>query len=564
MRTEERSNYSTYYTFRKIKLYHLLITAFILFLFIISYYNNYYHNDVNDNGYSSEIPFVDNSVQNMKCPHYKIALFIFSQMEQVDKRMLMREELFGITDNLIPCMKQDTTEIFYRFLANKSKKIDMSILHSYTAEKMEFNDIIEIDIQHSDDLHHYLLENAKSLQEKCTTFDHLVIIDTFTMINLEKIKNKISTSTLVTDTQKLVWGSFNSNRTENMAVIIGASAIQPILDNLKFKLNHTSILSSLYLYHKKYPNKKIPSDLIFINDPISIIEWPNTITSIECADCVVAIGHIYQDVEIKQIKNELNIPTTLPCNARSDLKMYSKETASKFRPNVAVVTSSFLYKDNCMLEAGFLSAKNKREYAEMHGYAFVSRSAEFAQQLYHDRKPVWGKIDAIEKLLPYYEWLIWLDMDAIFVNRSLTVERFLEMCEEKVGGKEEFEKINIIVARPINDKMINAGVFLIKNSAWTRDLLRRGIQPRYDFSYTGSLEQEAMRDAIRHPYWRKNVLNLEYDDHSLNTFPDRYVRGDFIVHYAPIGGCPAAPVLRGLSNVKVLEEFPNAEISIPF
>lgn len=59
-------------------------------------------------------------------------------------------------------------------------------------------------------------------------------------------------------------------------------------------------------------------------------------------------------------------------------------------------------------------------------------------------------------------------------------------------------------------------------------------------------------------------MNLEYDDHSLNTFPDRYVRGDYIVHYAPIGGCPAAPVLRGLSNVKVLEEFPNAEISIPF
>jgi hypothetical protein len=325
------------------------------------------------------------------------------------------------------------------------------------------------------------------------------------MINLEKIKNQISSSTLATDMQKMVWGSFNSNRTENMAVIVGSSAVQPILDNLKFKLNYTSIISSLYLYHEKYPNEKIPSDLIFINDPISIIEWPNTITSIECVDCIVAIGHIYQDVEIKQIKNELGISTTLPCNVRSDLKIYSKEKISKLRPNIAVVTSSFLYKDNCMLEAGSLSAKNKREYAEKHGYAFVSRSTEFSQQLYRDRRPVWGKIDALEKILPYYEWLIWLDMDAIFVNRSLTIERFLEMCEERVGGKEAFEEINFIVARPVSDKMINAGVFLIRNSAWARDFLRRGIQARYDFSYDASLEQSAMRDTIKHPYWRKNV-----------------------------------------------------------
>ncbi|GBB93376.1 hypothetical protein RclHR1_02160002 [Rhizophagus clarus] len=349
-----------------------------------------------------------------------------------------------------------------------------------------------------------------------------------------------------------------------MAVIIGSLAVQSILNNLKFKLNNTSIISSLYLYHGKYPEKKIPDDLIFINDAINIIEWPNTVADIECVDCVFAIGHVYQDVEIKQIKNELGISITLPCNVRSNLNIYSKGKKSKSRPNIAVVTSSFLYKDNCMVEVGPLSANNKREYAEMHGYAFISRSVEFAQNAYRDRKLVWGKVDAIEKLLPYYEWIIWLDMDAIFVNKSLTVEHLLEMFEERVGGKEEFEKINMIVARPVGDRMINAGVFLIRNSDWAKDFLRRGIQARYDLSYADSLEQAAMRDAIRHPFWRKNVLYLDNDDHSINTFPDRYVRGDYIVHYAPVGGCPAAPVLKGLANVKLLEEFPDTIISIPF
>ncbi|GBB93375.1 hypothetical protein RclHR1_02160001 [Rhizophagus clarus] len=160
MGTGEQSNLSYYVKsqFRKLRLYHLLIASFILFLLIIPYYNNYYHNDFIDNGYSPELPFVDNLVQNMTCPHYKIGLFIFSQSEQVDKRNLMREELFGITDNIIPCMRQDTTEIFYKFVVNKSEEINMSTLHLYTAEKMEYNDIVEIDIQNSDDWHQYLLE----------------------------------------------------------------------------------------------------------------------------------------------------------------------------------------------------------------------------------------------------------------------------------------------------------------------------------------------------------------------------------------------------------------------
>ncbi|RIA98999.1 Glycosyltransferase Family 34 protein [Glomus cerebriforme] len=441
----------------------------------------------------------------MTCPHYKTVLFISSEMEQIDKRMLMREELFGITDNLIPCMKQDTTEILYKFFVRKSENIDEKLLYLYKTEQMEYyNDIVEVDVQQSDDWHQSLLEHAQSLQESCTTFDHLILIDIFTMINLEKVQNKILSS--MDDTRKMVWGSFVSNRTENMAVIMGSSAIQPILNNLNLKLNYTSIISSLYFYNQNNPNEKILDDLIFINDPISILEWPNSIKGIDCIDCIFAIGHLYQDLEIRNIKNELNISTTLPCNARSDLKMYSKETTSKSRSNIAVLSSSFLYDDSCMVKAGLLSSKNKREYAEKYGYAFVPRSTEFIQQIYQKRRAVWGKIDAIEKVLPYYEWLLWIDMDAIFVNRSISIEKLLKDCEERAGGKKAFEKINLIIARPVGDKMINAGVFLVRNSDWARDFFRHGVQPRYDLS-TGrnSLEQQAIRDSIKKPYWGPNV-----------------------------------------------------------
>jgi hypothetical protein len=338
-----------------------------------------------------------------------------------------------------------------------------------------------------------------------------VLIDVYTLIDIEKILNKISSSVIanqtIPNTQKMVWGSFSSNITDNMAVIIGSSAIEPILKHPDYtSTNYTSVISRFYHYHLNNPTISIPDDLVLIDDPISIVEWPNSIKSIPCVDCVVAVGHIYQNWEVRKIKDNLDIPTILPCKVRSDLDMYSKYT-SKLRPKIVIVTSSFLYHDNCMLEAAPISAQNKREYAERHGYAFVSRSTEFVQQVYRRRREVWGKIDAVEKVLPYYEWLVWLDMDAIFVNRTLSVESLLKMSEERVGGKENFDKINLIVARPVGDDMINAGVFLIRNSEWARDFIRAGVQSRIDRAYRGMKEQQAMRDAIKSPKWKPNVSN---------------------------------------------------------
>jgi hypothetical protein len=57
---------------------------------------------------------------------------------------------------------------------------------------------------------------------------------------------------------------------------------------------------------------------------------------------------------------------------------------------------------------------------------------------------------------------------------------------------------------------------------------------------------------------------LDGDDHTINTFPDRYIRGDYIVHYAPEEGCPADPVLSGLSKVIMMEESPDYELVLPF
>ena len=54
------------------------------------------------------------------------------------------------------------------------------------------------------------------------------------------------------------------------------------------------------------------------------------------------------------------------------------------------------------------------------------------------------------------------------------------------------------------------------------------------------------------------------DDHTINTFPDRYLRGDYVVHYAPEEGCPAKPVINGIKKVQMMEQYPDNEIPMSF
>ena len=42
---------------------------------------------------------------------------------------------------------------------------------------------------------------------------------------------------------------------------------------------------------------------------------------------------------------------------------------------------------------------------------------------------------------------------------------------------------------------------------------------------------------------------FDNDEHTMNTFPDFYEPGDFIVHLAP-DGCPAVPILETLRRLK--------------
>lgn len=257
-------------------------------------------------------------------------------------------------------------------------------------------------------------------------------------------------------------------------------------------------------------------------------EWKNSIESVDESSLV--ISNVYQDKDFHLLSQNY---------------LQGKEAMiqlKKSNSNRVVVTSSYIY-DRCMEPSGTRASLNKRDYADKHNYAFVARSSEFAQQALRPdkRRTVWGKIDVIQKVLPKYEWLFWLDMDAVVMNDDIAIDALIQ----NVTTNKQAQDIHFIIVRPGTDKMINAGVFLIKNTPWSFEFLQ-DIQERQEWYRQGpSYEQGAMWDVMRQDKYVKHTLFLDRENHVFNTFPKFYENDDFIVHFAP-DKCPNAATLKGL------------------
>ncbi|CAG8506874.1 3195_t:CDS:2 [Paraglomus occultum] len=491
---------------------------------------------------------------------YSYLVVINSDVVDHSRRKLLRETIFGIKDNLIHCL-EPTSSVQHRFLVRNDPSLKTITkattvgtkyaARRYATERMEFDDIDELPNVRGDKW----IEQALTLAKKNYNFDFLIYTDIFTVLNIPKIKQSIESLDIPgyksspSELDKLFWGPFKtvSNRS---TIIVGSNALTTILKQLPQikSLHGGNLLTKIYRYYKSSVTSK--KKVITIADDTTIVDWENTIYNLP--DDVLAVNSVYQNGEVTDITNYLSISPSPPCNLPST-RLSESPTISK--PSVAVITSSFVYTDLCMLAAAPISADNKRLYAKKHGYSFVPRSLEFAQQGYTDRKTVWGKIDAVEKVLPLYDWLFWLDMDAVIFNFSTSIESLLEKFEKQLG-KREFKKKHLIVAKPMGDSMINAGVFLLRNSEWSKKFIRE-VQ-MFKSQYRGKFyEQAAMWKVMITPEWEEGVLLLDDDDHTFNTFPSRYEPGDFVVHYAP-QGCPGKLVIRACEQAIKMDKDPDA------
>ncbi|KAG0015652.1 hypothetical protein BGZ82_001322 [Podila clonocystis] len=467
---------------------------------------------------------------------YDTLIVIPSSWTQMLNRQWVRETIFGIENNLEPCKKYDG-RIIYKFYIHGYSTWEKTGIHTAQFMQAQVRDLHGEFMEYEDSFfanktvtdRHAVWGDAlewavnKFIPENSIKVDKVLIFDSTTLVNLPDMEAAIRG---VTAPQGYIytWGE-----TTTFAAAGSFAVIKDILTRrpaIKAAFAKANIIEGA-IQHLVPPSFKVLKGLGEL--------WASDIAQV--SSTAHAVGQIYQREDWTPVAHKLAIKPTAACAVDKNRKA-----------NIAVLTSSYIYADMCMAEASLPATENKRIYARQHGYDFVARGAEFSQEEFRGRRLVWGKIGAIQKVLPHYEWLFWMDMDAIIADLDKDLRDIIKYAEEqhniKNNGQEE---LSLIVAQPKRDKMLNAGVMLIKNTEWSRKFFSE-VQTRTIWYHTRSYEQAAIWEVMTEPKWASGVYNYQ-DDHTMNTFPKLYHDGNFVIHFAP-AGCPAVPVMAALAMIK--------------
>lgn len=162
-------------------------------------------------------------------------------------------------------------------------------------------------------------------------------------------------------------------------------------------------------------------------------------------------------------------------------------------------------------------------YCSSHGYEFHPvhiKPASWAET-------VWSKIPEIAAFLPQYDWLMWIDADAIVMTHSVMLETLIEACHE---GSDLIISKDYPESGRIGDLGINCGVFLIRNCEWSHQYLKHVDEHKPNYIGLRFPEQMAMEACIPYGF---NLQHIAYlPNWLLNQFWRTWQPGDFVAHHA--------------------------------
>lgn len=222
-----------------------------------------------------------------------------------------------------------------------------------------------------------------------------------------------------------------------------------------------------------------------------------------------------------------------------------------------------------------LARRNHEQYCARHGYHYQCVTSEF----FPYRAPSWSKVLFILRALaerdaggrPRWDWVFWMDIDAIFTNPARKLEPFLadlEPEQDMVLGEDAWG--------------INTGLWFTRNTEWSNQclswvwhadplpFLQFGLKPpvwieqeRYMSEQTTlwhwlAIRQQTPRVKLL-PYYELGGYLAEYDNESCNPRNQAFnpptpstpiarrswKEGDFCLHLAGVPNEKRVTIFKG-------------------
>ena len=178
-----------------------------------------------------------------------------------------------------------------------------------------------------------------------------------------------------------------------------------------------------------------------------------------------------------------------------------------------------------------ISILNKQHYCKNHNYTFVNFNERFSK-----RHCQWDKIQAVLKVINWFDYVIWIDADAVFNNQSISFEQII--CEHP-------EKDLLICKDPCYHEdrphcMINTGVMIFKNTPVSIELLEDtwnsctdyNVETIDKYSYDGyPHEQGALANILKKKTDKYSNCYYLYEQTKFNSHPCVSNDNTFIIHF---------------------------------
>ncbi|MEL6533790.1 MAG: hypothetical protein AAFQ98_00190 [Bacteroidota bacterium] len=178
---------------------------------------------------------------------------------------------------------------------------------------------------------------------------------------------------------------------------------------------------------------------------------------------------------------------------------------------------------------GQMALVRHQQYCDLHGYTFI-----VGKQVDDGCHACWQKIPALLEVLEEYPWVCWVDSDVLIGNMSIPLTEFIDPRYDLISQCPEtfLRPLGWTKEQCYGQMLLNTGVFLIKNSAWSRDVLTQAYAKRQrvlaDEPWDGLGEQEAMLEVIRDQ--QQGLARIGYHPH-LQAHPKYGTPGDFGLHF---------------------------------
>jgi len=157
---------------------------------------------------------------------------------------------------------------------------------------------------------------------------------------------------------------------------------------------------------------------------------------------------------------------------------------------------------------GDFASLNHHEYANKHGYSYIKKIVN--NDDYQDWHPTWIKIDVLKTYLPLFEYLVWIDADAVFYNQDLKIEDLIDDNVDLVIPKLEVDRVSGNVWTHTT-----TGFMIWKNSEWSFNILNllwnEPNQFRFEFFHEQTRLDELIYDKLQIS-GGENILNRDIND----------------------------------------------------